>query len=263
VASPAIGEEEEKFAAVQARAFADAERQRYLWMTTNPLIAAREGALLGPLRALAAASDRVLEVGCGEGANMAGAARAARRLHVGLDYGFEKVRYWRANLTPRPDGESVAGLCADATRLPVPDAAFDLVYCRDVLHHVPYRLQGTLVAEMVRACRRGGTVVMIEANGRNPVITMHALLLPQERGELKVSPKRIETLLRGASGAFPSLDAAEPMPVFRVLAHHRYGFPKLGSSRAARRVFELLDGAMGRLLPRDRWAYCVASITKP
>ncbi len=49
---------------------------------------------------------------------------------------------------------------ADAARLPYADASFDLVVCRLALHH--FTDPGPKVAEMVRVCRPGGTVGVVD-----------------------------------------------------------------------------------------------------
>lgn len=49
---------------------------------------------------------------------------------------------------------------ANAESLPFADESFDVVYCRSSLHHFadPHRA----VAEMVRVCRRGGRIVLVD-----------------------------------------------------------------------------------------------------
>ena len=49
---------------------------------------------------------------------------------------------------------------ANAESLPFVDGSFDIVYCRSSLHHFgdPYRA----VAEMVRVCRTGGRIVLLD-----------------------------------------------------------------------------------------------------
>ncbi|NOZ06391.1 MAG: class I SAM-dependent methyltransferase [Chloroflexi bacterium] len=49
---------------------------------------------------------------------------------------------------------------ADAEGLPFPDDTFDLVTCRLGLHHFPHPRQA--VAEMVRVCRPGGSVGLVD-----------------------------------------------------------------------------------------------------
>jgi ubiquinone/menaquinone biosynthesis C-methylase UbiE len=84
--------------------------------------------LLGrPLRA----GERVLDAGCGTGYLAAGLRRARPDVTVvGSDLSAGMVTSAReAGAWPLVQG--------DATRLPFGDAAFDLVVCRGVLHHLP------------------------------------------------------------------------------------------------------------------------------
>jgi len=88
---------------------------------------------------------RLLDVGCGTGRRLRASGAA---LAVGADI-------TRAMLVRAPRGAVVA---ADAAALPLPAAAFDVVWCRLVLGHLasledPYR-------ELARVCRPGGTLVV-------------------------------------------------------------------------------------------------------
>lgn len=95
---------------------------------------------------------RVLDVGCGTGANgqvLAGGGRFA----VGLD------------LSPVPLGLQgamgrghAARLRGDATRLPFPSGAFDMVVALDVLEHIDD--DGAAAAELVRVLRPGGVLIV-------------------------------------------------------------------------------------------------------
>ena len=104
-----------------------------------------------------ARGSRLLEVGCGEGA-------AARRLAVrlglevtGVDVDPEQIKLARS----RSDGvDSVGFEVADARRLPFPDAAFDLVLCQRVTHHIPDWPRA--IEEMLRVLRPAGTLVYVD-----------------------------------------------------------------------------------------------------
>ncbi len=58
--------------------------------------------------------------------------------------------------------EGVRGLCADATQLPSRRDHFEIVLCRDLLHHVNWA-RDAVVREALRVLRRGGILVVLEA----------------------------------------------------------------------------------------------------
>jgi ubiquinone/menaquinone biosynthesis C-methylase UbiE len=73
---------------------------------------------------------------------------------------------------------------ANAHSLPFVDASFDLVFCRSALHHLGDPQQA--VAEMVRACRPGGRIVLSDliapsVEGRDAFDRLHQLIDPSHR----------------------------------------------------------------------------------
>ena len=68
--------------------------------------------------------------------------------------------------------------------LPFADAAYDVVFCGNLLHHVESPLAA--VREIKRVARRN--VVLLEPNAINPLMFLFGLLKKEERGTLKFSP---------------------------------------------------------------------------
>jgi ubiquinone/menaquinone biosynthesis C-methylase UbiE len=66
----------------------------------------------------------------------------------------------------------------EATRLPFPDQAFDLITAVCVYHHVEPKDRPALTAEIGRVLRPGGTVCIIEHNPFNPVTQLIVSRLP-------------------------------------------------------------------------------------
>jgi SAM-dependent methyltransferase len=98
------------------------------------------------------AGRRVLEIGCGAGADLMRFARAGARV-TGVDLSPVSLdltrRRFEAFVLP-------ADLrVADAENLPFPDATFDLVYSWGVLHHTPETARA--VAEVFRVIVSGGS----------------------------------------------------------------------------------------------------------
>lgn len=109
----------------------------------------------------------VLDVGGGTG-------RAARRIpgpeRIVVDAAQGMLRQARHH--------GLAGVRADAARLPVPDASVDAVLIVDALHHIPD--QGGTLAEAARVLRPGGVLVVREFDrgtirGRLLAVAEHAV----------------------------------------------------------------------------------------
>lgn len=101
-------------------------------------------------------ASRVLEVGCGRGGGAAFLLdRHPSLRYVGLDLSREHTRVCRRRFAANP---AVLVAMADATRLPVRDAAFDAAFSVEAAHHFPdlerfYR-------EAARALRPGGWLLL-------------------------------------------------------------------------------------------------------
>lgn len=237
------------FDGVQARAFLNADEPHFFWQTGTDYFARTERALLDGFPWPAGA--RVLEVGCGEGGNLRNLLDTGRprpRLVAGVDLFPRKLTFAAAHVP----GASFA--CADAMALPFPDHAFDVVLCRDLLHHLQDREPA--VGELARVCRAGGTLWIVEPNGRNPLIALFALAMPHERGQLQTSVASLEALARRHAGQV-SVTTAQPMPIFRALLHYRFGVPALGRSPVFGRLMDAWQRVCSILLPRRIWAYIV------
>jgi SAM-dependent methyltransferase len=195
-------------------------------------------------------SRQVLEIGCGEGGNIANAlhTRAAGGRVIGVDLFERKVQF------AKRIGVQASFVCADALRLPFRDSTFDLILCRDVLHHLSDRERA--VSELRRACRPGGVVWIVEPNGRNPLMKLLGIVRRHERGLLGNS---VESLRKLVSREFPTarFDVRQPMPIYRLLLHHQFGLPALGSQRWFSAGMDAWDAFARRLVPRSLWAYVV------
>lgn len=97
---------------------------------------------------------RLLDAGCGEGRRLlrAGAASA-----VGVDLSPEMLRAGVGLGVERPGLRTLVG---DVRALPLPDRAFDVVWCRLVIGHLP--AIGAAYAELGRVADRGAVVVVTD-----------------------------------------------------------------------------------------------------
>lgn len=166
---------------------------------------ARERAILA--RRLPLRSGDVLSVGCGPNPGRHLFPAPAFRL-TGADVDPEHVEQARA----QADEAIVAG----AGELPFPDASFDVVLYRLVLHHVAYQGPlGPVVDEAARLLRPGGTAIAIEPGLWHPVGA--ALALANRSGalatrihgspdDIPLSPRALARHAR-AAGLEPELHA--------------------------------------------------------
>jgi ubiquinone/menaquinone biosynthesis C-methylase UbiE len=100
-----------------------------------------------------ATADRVLELGCGTGALLAGLPVKSGAAVFGLDLDLPAVK----QATIHAPGALLT--CADGATLPYPDSVFDIVFCHFVLLWTSNPLE--VVAEMRRITRPGGWVLAL------------------------------------------------------------------------------------------------------
>ena len=224
------------------RAFGRAAPEHFAWQTENPFVAARERDLVRA--AFLPLGERLCDLGCGEGATLVhlGAPAGA----VGVDLFEDKLAFARERL---PGCRFVA---ASADALPVPDASFDHVIVRDLVHHLdaPERM----IDEVARVLAPGGRLDVLEPCRSNPLIVLHALSQPAERGELRSSAAFLRALLARRLRVV-AFERSQPLPLHRIAFHPRLGWPALASRAWARRAVDGLEQLAGRVLPRAMWAY--------
>ena len=238
-----------RFTRIQRDYFDGADERKFRWQTTDPYLAATERALLE--RTNIGGTDRLLEVGCGEGGNLKLLTGAAKRT-VGVDLWPAKARWARREVA------SGTFACADACRLPFRNESFDVVLCRDVLHHVLDKQQ--VLAEMFRVCRMSGRLIVIEPNGRNPIMWLLGLAVGAERHIIENSPNRLLLMFSMKGLEVDRILFAQPFPVGRMIFHYRWGVPRLSSLLAG--VVRGLEDLIGCIVPTDRWAYMIMTAAK-
>ena len=127
---------------------------------------------------LPVSGKRILDVGCGGGQQLVDfEGWGARRSDLaGIDVDESRVQRAQARLTcAASTGRSGADIrCGDASRLPWPDAAFDLVHQSVVFTSIPVDATKQAVAgEMLRVLKPGGAVIWYDFlynNPRNPSV---------------------------------------------------------------------------------------------
>jgi len=227
-------------AEIQRAYFEEAEVERYRWTTGAVGFSETEDALLAPLASRLEAP--LLEIGCGEGNNLLRFEAVAAR--VGVDLFPRKLRFAAGELP------AARFATADGARLPFAEDSFGSVFIRDLLHHVPE--PATVLREVLRP---GGCLVLLEPNGRNPLVWLQTRMVPAEAGARDFSARRVAAFLDGLPFEDVVVEARQPLPLRRAILHYEKGLPSLGRLALSRALLGAAEAALGALLPRSRWTY--------
>lgn len=223
-------------------AFGKAAPTHFEWQTQAAFVSERERDLVR--RAFLPLGERLLDLGCGEGATLHHLGRTEGA--VGVDLFEDKLDFARERL---PNCRFVA---ASACDLPFEAGSFDHILVRDVVHHIEEAHK--LVDECARVLAPGGRVDVLEPCRNNPLILMHAITKVEERGELRSTPAFLRGLL-SRRFRVESVEAYQPMPIHRIVFHPEMGRPSLASSGPVRAAVDGLERLAERLMPRWAWAY--------
>lgn len=99
---------------------------------------------------------RLLDAGCGTGRRLRAAGAASA---VGVDLSPEMLA-----AGDMPYDSSIALMVGDVRALPLPDAAFDVTWCRLVIGHLP--CCAPAYAELARVTAPGGTLIVTDFHPR-------------------------------------------------------------------------------------------------
>ena len=98
--------------------------------------------------------ERLLDVGCGNGAAAIHLARTFRLDATGIDIDADQIQAAAEAANGLPDTRFIVG---DANALPFPDGEFDLVYTNKATHHIPDWRRA--ISEMARVLKPGGHLI--------------------------------------------------------------------------------------------------------
>ncbi len=121
--------------------------------------------------------ERVLDVGCGTGnltltaRNYAGPAGSA----VGIDPSPEMIAQARKNATRT--GLEAAFELGLIEKIPYPDASFDVVINRLMIHHLPDDLKRQGLAEILRVLKPGGRLFIADFRASSHTLAGHLALV--------------------------------------------------------------------------------------
>ncbi len=232
---------------VQRDYFEEAEIEHFRWTTAGPGFHQTEDDLLAPI--CAELEGPCLEIGCGEGNNLARLARHGDCYGVDL---FPKKLSFASREIP-----GARFTTASADRLPFADASFRTLLIRDLLHHVED--PGAVLEEAMRVLAPGGRFWLLEPNARSPIVRLQISLVPAESGARKFNAEYVAGLLADLPLEDTRISAEQPFPLRRVLFHYELGLPGLGNSRLATRLIAGAEKLLGSLVPSSYHCYVVAA----
>jgi ubiquinone/menaquinone biosynthesis C-methylase UbiE len=164
----------------------------------------------------------VLDVGCGQGIDLANYAKAGARV-TGIDLTPRHVELATPHLRAlEMSGEAVVG---DAESLPFPDESFDRVSSNGVLHHTPD--MPAALREIHRVLRPGGEarIIVYNRNSFHYWLTQflwHGLLQGRLVRAHSLDGVMSETVEYTTTGARPLVHAYTPRDVRTMMAEARF-----------------------------------------
>ncbi len=213
--------------------------------------------------------DTVLDVACGPGLVVCAFAAVVRHA-TGID--LTPAMLEQARALQRERGlANVTWQLGDAGTLPFPDGAFTIVVSRFALHHMLH--PRAVVAEMVRVCAPGGTVVINDLSGSDDPVkaaAFHAMEILRDPSHARSLPlSELRALFTGAGLPEPAVELDRNKIELEGLLER--SFPAPGDGDEIRAMFEasLADDALGMKTYRKdgqiRGAFATATLraTKP
>lgn len=250
VSSETSGDRSER--ALQVDYHRRADLDHAAWQRDGPYFSETEAALLAAVRC--DAEEKLLEVGCGEGGNL-WHLRDRAGARFGIDFSAAKAR-----AAARQGGGALVA-CADATRLPFADETFDVTLVRDLLHHVPTRLD--VLTQAYRVTKHGGRLHLFEPNARAPLALLQAAAVRAERGVLRSTERRLRDELEATGWKHLELHHAQPFPIERVVLNPRFGLPSFGRFAPVRDALTAFSKLAERIVPELAWLYLCFTAVKP
>lgn len=154
----------------------------------NLAVAAFRERLFGRMALGSLKGKRVLDLGCGDGIEAEHFARLGAQVDA---FDIEAHPAW--GQVQRASKGRIRFKRVSAEALPKLKGRWDLVFQKDVLHHVAD--PASLLVQMARLTKPGGSAWVLECNRLNPVSYLHLTLWG---GHQHFTPWRLERLLEGA-----------------------------------------------------------------
>jgi ubiquinone/menaquinone biosynthesis C-methylase UbiE len=233
-----------------------ADSKRFWNRIKNPFLSSKERNLATLIaNHLPEGGKTVLEIGCGEGSNLFYLQEQLKDVNLfAIDFSKEKVHFIKTFLKIK--GNAV---CGNALHLPFGLQKFDMVFCRDLLHHVNWA-RDQVLSEAFRVLKPNGVVVVIESDGRKLLNRVFQFLVPAERGLKDSTPDKLKTL--GEKFGDVKISYTEPTLIVRAVGY-LFGWPDGNRQNVIRMIYAIAlawEKLVEMLVPKNSWAYMLISI---
>jgi SAM-dependent methyltransferase len=152
----------------------------------------------------------VLDVGTGQGTDTILLSKRCDHV-VAIDISFKALVTAKALFRSEKGSNNVSLVHAVAEHLPFREGVFDVVFCKDVLHHVSNSVQS--VGEMKRVANEEGYLVAVEANALNPqMIAIGMIYYSVDHGVFRNTSSRLKEIFSDAGVKNVQVVAAEFLP---------------------------------------------------
>jgi ubiquinone/menaquinone biosynthesis C-methylase UbiE len=218
------------------------ETERFFWQTQNKYISKKEKNLLSCVSSFK--RKKILEVGCAEGQNIKNIL--GNNIYYGLDFSKKKIEFAKKNVSKN-------FIVGDALSLPFKAKSFDIVFGRDILHHIDKK--GKALCEMARVSKK--EVIIIEANGTCPVMWLFGTFVKIEADVKNSKIDEIKKLLSSSGLKIAKIGYAEPFPFYRFMLHYKVGLSFLGNVGLFSSLFEIIEKIFSIIIPKRFWGYII------
>ena len=196
----------------------------------------------------------LLEVGCGEGQNIYNLKKRHKKAKFyGIDMAKNRIEFAKTKIN------DAIFSTQDGRKIEYKDNTFDIVFCRDVIHHMSTNRQ-KFIKEMLRVCKKNGKVILIESNGQNILNNMFSILVKKEKELKNISKKYLIKLLKKRKLKF-SISHVEKHNLQRLIFHYNYGLNFLTKTNFGKLISDIIN-FMPALRGAKSYAYMIIEIQK-
>ena len=228
------------------------EAKRFHWLTKDKIINEMEIKIISKLPIKE--SHKILEVGCGEGQNIYNLKKRHKKAKFyGIDMAKNRIEFAKTKIN------DAIFSTQDGRKIEYKDNTFDIVFCRDVIHHMSTNRQ-KFIKEMLRVCKKNGKIILIESNGQNILNHMFSILVKKESELKNISKKYMINLLKKMKLKF-SISHVEKHNLQRLIFHYNYGLNFLTKTNFGKLISDIIN-FMPALRGAKSYAYMIIEIQK-